>query len=191
MKTKSLFLVLISIFTLMILTACTQPKDDATTAIEVNDTYEVVSNDYAEMGEKALQHLANLDLDSWGAMLADDAEFYFPDGDEGTRTVLKGKKAILDWWANWKQTSGIKSMTASNTVHVPVAAKKTLNYTGLSGTFVLSYFSNALVYETGQTSIRMHFAAHFNDQNLIDRYYTYYDRSLIIEAMGVNILKPE
>jgi hypothetical protein len=46
-----------------------------------------------------------------------------------------------------------------------------------------------LVFDNENTvNLRMNFALHFNEDSLIDRYYTYYDRSLIIEAMNENIL---
>ena len=54
----------------------------------------------------------------------DDVEFWFPDGDNNTRTKLVGKKAVIDWWKNWKATSGIKSMTMDEAVFLPVNALK-------------------------------------------------------------------
>jgi hypothetical protein len=37
--------------------------------------------------------------------------------------------------------------------------------------------------------LRMNFSAHFNKDKKIDRYYTYYDRTKIVQAMGSNILE--
>ena len=71
---------------------------------------------------------------------------------------------------------------------LPVIAKETMAYSGLTGVMVISYFSNEIVYQEGTVKLRMNFAAHFNKDNLIDRYYTYYDRSGIIEIMNKNIL---
>jgi len=41
-----------------------------------------------------------------------------------------------------------------------------------------------MVYSVKPVGVRMHFAAHFNVDKLIDRYYTYYDRTPIIEAVN-------
>ena len=147
--------------------------------------------EYANMAEQALARLINLDIEGWSEMLADDAEYYFPDGDAGTRTKLTGKTEVVAWWKKWRETSGIEKMTIKNGVHIPIVAKKTLKYTGLTGEIVLSYFSNEMTYDGVVVRVRMHFAAHFNKAKKIDRYYTYYDRTPIINAVKYNILDPE
>ena len=38
-------------------------------------------------------------------------------------------------------------------------------------------------------ALRMNFIAHFNADKKIDRYTTYYDRSVIIKTMGKNMLE--
>jgi hypothetical protein len=131
----------------------------------------------------------NLDFEGWTSTMSDDVVFYFPDGDAGTRTELVGKEALLDWWNNWEQTSGIQSMTYSNHVEIPIIAKDTMAYSNLTGVFVITYFSNELMYNETSVKLRMNIAVHFNSDNLIDRIYSYYDRSKIIEAMGINILE--
>lgn len=166
----------------VMLTGCTQRVEDG------NDNWDIASQEYADLAEEAMMHMQNLDFDAWGELLADDIEYYFPDGDEGTRTVLSGKSAVLDWWNNWGSTSGIQSMSFSNPVFLPVIAQTAPNYAGLTGPYVVSYMSNEMDYNGTVINLRMNFTLHFNDQKLIDRYYTYYDRSLIINAMGTNIL---
>ncbi|MFT4668160.1 MAG: ketosteroid isomerase-like protein [Candidatus Endobugula sp.] len=168
----------------------TESKKDPSTN-EANSTYEIAPNEYADLSEKAIKNMADLDFDKWGEMMADDVEYYFPDGDAGTRTKLTGKSEVVGWFKNWKETSGIEKMTSTNSVHVPVIAKESLNYTGLSGVLVLSYFSNEMVYDGTPVSVRMHYAAHFNDDKLIDKYYTYYDRTPIVNTVNANILKAE
>ena len=91
-------------------------------------------------------------------MLAEDVEFYFPDGDAGTRTKLSGKSNVLDWWKNWKETSGVQSMTYTDNVDVPIIAKETMAYSGLTGVMLISYFSNEIVYQEGTVKLRMNFA---------------------------------
>ncbi len=154
-----------------------------------NSKYEIASEEFVDLTLEAFDHLSSFNIDAWGEMLADDVEYYFPDGDAGTRTTLTGKEAVVNWWKNWVESSGIESMTITRPDLIPVRVNESLNYSGLTGDFVLSYFSNELVYSNGNTvNLRMNFAVHFNEDSLIDRYYTYYDRSLIIEAMNENIL---
>lgn len=165
-----------------------------TTACSMNgdrDTkWDIAPAEYAALAEQSLQHMENFEFDEWGQMLADDVEYYFPDGDAGVRTVLIGKRAAVDWWNNWQMTSGIESMTFSEPVYLPVIAEEVPNYTGLPGYYVVSYFSNKLIYNGKEVNIRMNFTMHFNDDQEIDRYFTYYDRTPIIEATQTNILRP-
>ena len=151
--------------------------------------YEVASERFSELNQQALGKFEAMDFDGWGKMMADDVQYFFPDGDAGTRTVLKGKEEVLKWWKNWKETSGINKTTFTNPVYIPVKANQELNYSGLTGVIVLSYFSNEMVYDGQPVSIRMNFVTHFNKDSLIDRYYTYYDRTPIINTVDANVLE--
>ncbi|HSK12329.1 MAG TPA: hypothetical protein VK907_03890, partial [Phnomibacter sp.] len=73
-------------------------------------------------------------------------------------------------------------------LEIPVIAKNALPYSDLTGVFVFCYFSSEIVFITGSTKLRMNFSIHFNEAKQIDRVYTYYDRTMIIQAMGKNIL---
>lgn len=167
---------------LLILAGCVQNGDS------VNENWEIGSQEYADITEQAMMHMQNMDFDAWGELLADDIEYYFPDGDEGTRTVITGKEAVVEWWKNWEATTGIESMRFSSTVFLPAIALEALSYSGLSGPYVVSYLSNEMVFNGQTVNVRMNFTVHFNEENKIDRYFSYYDRVPIIRAMGTNIL---
>jgi hypothetical protein len=151
--------------------------------------YEIAPQEYVDLSEQALSHVIKLDFDAWAGMLADDVEFWFPDGDNNTRTKLVGKKAVIDWWKNWKATSGIKSMSMDEANFIPVNVLKATGGIKLTGNLVYSFFSNKMVFASGSTNLRMNFNTHFNADKKIDRYIAYYDRSLIIKAMGKDILQ--
>ena len=192
MKTLNFYLhnSFLTIFLIALLSiGCESPKEK--TIDSINPNYEIASPEYSNLAVKALTELTNFQFDSWGSMLADDVEFYFPDGDAGTRTKLSGKTAVLDWWKNWKETSGVQSMTYKNHVDIPINTIEKNSYTGLTGVIVISYFSNEIVYQEGTVNLRMNFVAYFNKDNLIYRYYTYYDRTGIVELMNKNILDSE
>lgn len=144
--------------------------------------------EYADLAEKSLQHFARFDYDAWGNTLADDVIYTFPDGDVDTRTKLEGKTANLDWWKSWRGSSGIESMTLTEFNHTPVSHAGPLKGGALPGVYDIAYFSNKLVYNGNPVAVRMNFAIHFNADKKIDRIVTYYDRSLIIQATGKNIL---
>ena len=158
------------------------------TVAVTNPNFSIAPIEYAELAEKALLLFGKLDFDNWASMLADDVLYFFPDGDVNTRTKLEGKAALLSWWKDWKTTSGIESMTMSEFNHTPVNATAQLKGGAPSGVHVISYFSNKLIYAGKPVDLRMNFVAHFNKDKKIDRYTTYYDRSIVIKTTGTNIL---
>ncbi len=168
-----------------------ETQENQTETEPANAARETASEEYSDLTEKALGHLAELDFDAWGEMLADDVTYYFPDGDSGTRTVLEGKDEVINWFQNWKESSGIETMTISQSDHFPVIAGNSLNYSKLDGVLVISYFSNEMIFEGKSVKLRMNYVSFFNEDNLIYRYYSYYDRTPIIEAMDENILADE
>ena len=68
--------------------------------------YEVASERYSDLSDEALDRMSSLDFDFWGEMLAENVEYYFPDGDAETRTILRGKSTVVDCGKNGKQTPG-------------------------------------------------------------------------------------
>lgn len=164
-----------------------QEKDQGN--VRDHSNYEVASNRYSDLNNEALNRMSSLDFDSWGELLADDVQYFFPDGDAETRTVLKGKQEVLDWWKNWKETTGIDSMRFNDRVHIPVQANQKLNYSGLTGVIVISYFSNEMIYNGQPARVRTNVAVHYNEDSLIDRFYTYYDRTPILKVVNANALE--
>jgi hypothetical protein len=86
-------------------------------------------------------------------------------------------------------TSGIQSMSYVDHADIPVVLKKANPYTGLPGQVVLSWFSNELVYSAATINVRMNVVMYFDSTKLINRFYTYYDRSGIIDATNTNVLE--
>ena len=189
MNTRKLFLLIGVIIALCIMTSTANYAQSSNKTQAVNPSLEIASPEYSKLAVEALTYLTSMDIDKWVSMMSDDVEFSFPDGDVSTRTKLTGKKAVADWWNNWKKTSGVKSMTYEKHVEIPVNSKEVNPATGLTGVTVISYFSNNMNINGSPVPIRMNFSAHFNKDKKIDRYYTYYDRTKIVQAMGSNILE--
>ena len=189
---KTNLISILSIACMLTILGCESESMDSSNTSE-NTRYDIASDEYVDLALEALDQLSDFNIDDWGTMLADDVEYYFPDGDSGTRTVLTGKTEVVNWWKNWAASSGIESMTITRPDLMPIRVNNdALSYSGLTGVFVISYFSNELVFDNGNSvNLRMNFALHFNEDSLIDRYYTYYDRAPIIEAMNENILATE
>ncbi|MDA0682935.1 MAG: nuclear transport factor 2 family protein [Bacteroidetes bacterium] len=182
LKEASLGLCVIALLT----TGCASPSD--TPAESANPDYAIASPQFSDLASEFLTSWAALDLDAWMSMMSEDVQFYFPDGDGETRTNLIGKAAVAEWWTNWKETSGIQSMTYRDHIDIPLNPKVTNPYSGLQTILVLSYFSNELVYTESTVNVRMNWAMYFDSDNQINRVYTYYDRTNIIQATGENVL---
>jgi ketosteroid isomerase-like protein len=120
-------------------------------------------------------------------MLADDVVYAYPDGDMDTRTKITGKSAVVDWWKK-SEEKGTNSMTLSDFNHTPINVTGQLKAGVPKGIYDLVYFTNKMVINGKPVSLRMNFSVHFNADKKIDRYYGYYDRSLIIKAAGKNTL---
>lgn len=159
------------------------------TAVTTNPNFIIAPIEYAELAEKALNHVAKFEFDAWAEMLADDVVFNFPDGDVDTRTKLEGKAAVLGWWKKWKEESGVESMTLSEFNHLPINLIGQPKGGALTGNMVISYFSNKMVVSGKPVALRMNFAVHFNADKKIDRYITYYDRTVLTKAVGKNLLE--
>ena len=154
-----------------------------------NPNFEIAPLEYAELAEKAMNHIAKFEFDAWGDMLADNVVYTFPDGDVDTRTKLEGKANVVGWWKSWKEKSGVKSMSMSEFNHFPINVTGEPKGGALKGVYDFAYFSNKMVFGGKAVSLRMNFITHFNAEKKIDRYTTYYDRSVIIKATGKNMLE--
>ncbi len=162
----------------------------ATVATAVtNPNFSIAPVEYASLSEQSLMHLAKFEFDAFEATLADNVMYTFPDGDVDTRTKLEGKAAVVAWWKGWKEKSGIESMTMTEFNHFPLNVTAQPKGGALMGNYDFVYFSNKMVFAGKPVALRMNFAIHFNADKKIDRYITYYDRSVIIKATGKNILE--
>lgn len=160
-----------------------------TSTAVTNPNFSIAAAEYSELCEKALGHIAKFEYDAWGDMLADNVIYSFPDGDIDTRTKLEGKAAVVGWWKAWKEKSGIESMTMSEFNHFPLNVTAEPKGGAPMGNYDFVYFSNKMVFAGKPVALRMNFAVHFNADKKIDRYVTYYDRSVIMKATGRNMLE--
>jgi hypothetical protein len=185
MRTLLLFLSLIVVF------SCT-PYEEKSEPEEHPSGFAMTDMTYAEITEASIKNLAAFDFETWGTQLADDIEYHFPDGDQNSRTKLIGKEAVLNWWKDWEANSGVTSMTMGDLVVIPVSSSSKVSSTGLAGNYGLAWVTTRLGFDNGNTvSFRMNMDLHFNEENKIDRIFSYYDRTGLIQAMGGNILSPE
>jgi len=175
----------------MFAAGCNTPAQETaadTSAAVTNPLFTIAPEEYAVLAEEAIMHVADDELEAWGAMMTDDVEFDFPDGDANTRTKLMGKVAVLDWWKKYREMPGVGAMTSSDFNHFPVEIIGDPKAGVSKGVYVISYFTNSQIINGQTVSVRMNFATLFNADKKIATYYTYYDRTGIVQALGQNVL---
>ena len=154
-----------------------------------NPLFKIAPVEYAMLSERALQHMAHFEFDEWAAMLADNVVYSFPDGDAATRTTLHGKSNLIDRWKNWRQTSGIESIAMGAFNHIPIDVVAHPEGGFPMGIYDIVYFTAQMVFKGHPIGLRMNFSVHFDADNKIDHYATYYDSTVIVRATGKSILE--
>jgi hypothetical protein len=129
---------------------------------------------YIALTEKSLDYLASFQLDSFAEMVADSVEYELPDG-----TKLIGKKALINYWENYKTSSGIQSMKIMKANYLPIDTHVKLTTNECLGVKVVADFTNDMILNNKNISVKMNFNFHFNQQKLIDRINSNYDQTLI------------
>ena len=145
---------------------------------------EAASQEYADLAQKTLDLLSEFDLETWKEYLADDVEWYWPDGNSETRNSIKGKEELITWWKNWKETTG-GLMSFTNNTFLPIKVNTASNYYKLVGTGVLAYTDATISLQDKSTSVRMHMVFMFDENKKISHALLYYDRTGIIELTNV------
>lgn len=148
----------------------------ADTLPEVVD-YKIATPEYTVLAEKSLDLWASNELESFASMLAEDVRYEFPDG----KKVL-GKNALIDYWKNYKQVSGIQSMKITEANYLPVDSQLTPKGDEMTGIKVVADFTNRMTFSSSNLAVKMHFNFHFNKAKMIDRIMTYYDQTPINTA---------
>lgn len=148
----------------------------ADTLPEVED-YKIATPEYVVLAEKSLDLWASNELESFASMLADDVRYEFPDGKK-----VSGKNALIDYWKNYKQASGIQSMKIIDANYLPVDSQLKPKGDETPGIKVAADFTNRMTFPSSNLAVKMHFNFHFNKAKMIDRIMTYYDQTPIINA---------
>lgn len=140
---------------------------------------------YVVLVEKAITLQADFDFEAWADMLSDDVVYSFPDDGEQNQTTLAGKTAVVAYWKNWREGHHIKTFEFTGFTHAPFVSAKNLNVSSLSGVYVFSIFKSKMVFTNSATvELFMNYCCHFNSEKRIDRCYTYYDRTPIMQTIA-------
>ena len=173
------------IFCTLLIAGCTETKKENTEAVEAEPPLlEAAPQEYADIVLKMYDHMSNLDHDAYGALMADDITWYWPDGGADTRHTIQGKDSVVAFWKNWEETTGGKMTFTKNTL-LPLKVNKPTNYYKAVGSGVLAYTDITITIKDQSTTVRQHAVMMFNDDMKINKVFLYYDRTGILELTNV------
>ena len=148
----------------------------ADTLPEVVD-YKIATPEYVVLAEKSLDLWASNEFESFASMLSDDVRYEFPDGKK-----VSGKNTLINYWKNYKQASGIKSMKIIDANYLPIDSYMKPKGDEAAGVKVVVDFTNRMTFPSNNLAVKMHFNFHFNKAKMIDCIMTYYDQTPIINV---------
>ncbi|WP_415181630.1 nuclear transport factor 2 family protein [Nonlabens sp.] len=148
---------------------------------------EVASPTYSIIVEESLNLMQDFDFDGLGKHFADDVEWYWPNGGMESRSIIKGKQHVINFWKDWRATSGVESMQFYNSDFMPLRTNKSTDQYNIVGVVVLYYGDITIYGKTGSTTVRQHIVFSFNDDKKIQKVFSYYDRTGITQLLSVDL----
>jgi hypothetical protein len=148
---------------------------------------EVASPTYSIIVEESLNLMQDFDFDGLGKHFADDVEWYWPNGGMESRSIIKGKQHVINFWKDWRATSGVESMQFYNSDFMPLRTNKSTDQYNIVGVVVLYYGDITIYGKNGSTTVRQHIVFSFNDDKKIQKVFSYYDRTGITQLLSVDL----
>jgi hypothetical protein len=148
---------------------------------------EEASKTYAIIVEESLNILQDFDFDELDTYFANDVEWYWPNGGMESRSIIKGKKNVINYWKDWRATSGVESMQFYNSDFMPLKTNKSNDQYNIVGVVVLYYGDITIYGKAGSTTVRQHMVFSFNKDKKIQKVFSYYDRTGITQLLSVDM----
>ena len=186
--TTNSFFKIVVMFSAILIVGCAETKNEDS---KINKTepprIEAASQEYVEIIEKTNTIIQDFEFDALGDYMADDVEWYWPDGGVETRSIIEGKDNVISFWDNWQQTSGVEKIEFFNTNFLCVKTNIATNYYNVIGVLVLYYGDTTITTKNGSITVRQHLVYSFNDDKKIQKVFLYYDRSGFDDLLDVNL----
>jgi len=146
------------------LPSCT--NNESNKSLNVAHTVDITTSDYVVLAEKALTYQADMDLESWGGMLADDVQFL----PAHQAKPITGRKNVVSYWQQMAESKVVRKLRLTDFTHFPIKTSKPLSIYGPVGVYVCSTCRCEVVFLDGRKhSNRWNVYCHFNTKKQIDR----------------------
>ncbi len=169
----------------LLMTACNggnaeKQQQSSTDSSEVKpQAAEFADAKYTDIGKKALAAMTSGDIDSWMAMYADNAKYYWNGGDS-----LIGKAAINEYWKK-RRTEVIDSINFKYDMWLAVKVNEPQQPMQTPGVWLLSWYQVSAKYKNGKTMSQwIHNDFHFDANDKVDEVVQYIDRAPINAALS-------
>jgi len=134
---------------------------------------------FVDWGKKHLAEFENGDMDSWLSAFADNAKYYWSNGDS-----LVGKQAITDYWKK-RRGDVIKSIKFNNDIWLSLKVNTPQKGPDLPGNWLMSWYQVNVTYANGKSlGFWTHTDQHFDANDKIDQTVQYIDFAPINKALG-------
>jgi hypothetical protein len=186
--TKKFRLPLGLLFCSVFLISCLETKENEVAEVTIEQpAVEAASQKYANIVEECLNVMQDFNFDGLGVYIADDVQWYWPNGGMETRSIIKGKQNVINFWENWRATSGVESMQFYNSDFMPLRTNRSNDQYNVVGVVVLYYGDITIYGKAGSTIVRQHLVFSFNDDDKIKNIFSYYDRTGIVQLLNVDL----
>lgn len=176
------------LFCTVFLISCLETKENEIAEVSIEQpAVEAASEKYADIVEECLNIMQDFNFDGLGTYLADDVQWYWPNGGMETRSIINGKENVIKFWKNWRATSGVESMQFYNSDFMPLRTNRSTDHYNIVGTVVLYYGDITIYGKAGSTIVRQHLVFSFNDNDKIQKIFSYYDRTGIENLLNVDL----
>jgi hypothetical protein len=176
------------LFCSVFILSCLGTKEKEVDVVKTDQpAVEVASPTYSIMVEESLNVMQDFDFDALGKYFADDIEWYWPNGGMESRSIIKGKQHVINFWKDWRATSGVESMQFYNSDFMPIRTNRSTDQYNIVGVVVLYYGDITIYGKTGSTTVRQHIVFSFNDDKKIQKVFSYYDRTGITQLLSVDL----
>lgn len=150
-----------------ILWSCSPAEQDRSSSLA---PYAISTTAYAVLAEKAIMYQFDFNWNGFADMLAEEVEYVPAD----SLRPLVGKPAVVAYWRQWPQRSGLCSVRLSGFTHIPLQINTPLPLPGKTGVYVISYCTAELRYADGRRhACRLNLCCHFDASKRIDRYMVF------------------
>jgi len=94
------------LFSSVFLISCLETKENEVAEVTIEQpAVEAASQKYADIVQESLNVMQDFNFDGLGTYFANDVQWYWPNGGMETRSIIKGKENVINFWKTCNSTT--------------------------------------------------------------------------------------